>query len=174
MAAQRADLGHGAEAQRRRGAVESTEEALLREHEFVRDEGADDGASWEGRLAARYYNKLYKEYAIIDLSRRGGIGLRWRTEREVARGIGVDVCAERSCDLRQSLRSFEVPFAYEEKGRRKRELVKVKLCPACARKLHSTSEATNDTHGHRRSKKKAQKKHHHNTKNKKKHREKAD
>lgn len=41
--------------------------------------------SWESRLARRYYDKLFKEFAIVDLSRasEGKVGMRWRTEEEV-------------------------------------------------------------------------------------------
>jgi len=107
--------------------------------------------SWEVRLAARYHAKLYKEYAIIDLSRyrSGTFGLRWRTEQEVLRGEGVDVCAAKKCATRLGLQSFEVPFAYDERGAAKYELVKVRLCVACARKLTAISPASSK--GKRRS-----------------------
>ena len=34
------------------------------------------------RMAVKYYNKLFKEYCIADMSRykTGQIGLRWRTQ----------------------------------------------------------------------------------------------
>ena len=119
------------------------EEALRREHEFVRDEERDlaRGGAWEVRLAARYHAKLHKEYAIIDLSKwqKGLFGLRWRTEAEVLEGIGVEVCGAKRCENRLSLQSYEVPFAYEEKGQAKTELVKVRLCAACATKLNHIS-----------------------------------
>ena len=88
-------------------------------HEFVRDD-ARDGASkrWETRMARRYYDELHKEYAICDLSRwrDGAVGLRWRTEAEVLRGKGERTCAARGCDAADGLRSYELPFDYEERG----------------------------------------------------------
>ena len=36
---------------------------------FVRSEEDDSSDSWEVRMARRYYAKLFKEYAIADLSR---------------------------------------------------------------------------------------------------------
>ena len=36
---------------------------------FVRSEEDDSNDSWEVRMARRYYAKLFKEYAIADLSR---------------------------------------------------------------------------------------------------------
>jgi protein FRA10AC1 len=35
---------------------------------FVRDAEDDDG-SWEKRLAKKYYDKLFKEYCLADMSR---------------------------------------------------------------------------------------------------------
>jgi len=34
-------------------------------------------------MAKKYYDKLYKEYALVDLRRfeKGQIGCRWRTEK---------------------------------------------------------------------------------------------
>ena len=57
------------------------------------------------RVAKKYEGKLFKEYAIPDLSRwdTQGVGLRWRTEKEVARGKGVDICGEKSCSERKNL-----------------------------------------------------------------------
>jgi hypothetical protein len=63
---------------------------LIEHHEFVRDESRDGGAaqSWQIRLAKKYYARLFKEYALADLSRykESKVGLRWRTEREVLAG----------------------------------------------------------------------------------------
>ncbi|KAJ8607426.1 hypothetical protein CTAYLR_009987 [Chrysophaeum taylorii] len=114
-------------------------EALARAHEFVRDDERDREcwSSWETRMAARYYRRLHKEYAIVDLSRwqEGACGLRWRTEREVRAGVGERSCAAKQCDSAEGLRSFELPFSYEEHGDHKCELVKVRACRSCASKL---------------------------------------
>ena len=48
-------------------------------------------------LALKYYKKLFKEYAIIDLSKykTGEIGVRWRTRKEVISGKGANICANK-------------------------------------------------------------------------------
>lgn len=92
------------------------------------------------RVAKKYEGKLFKEYAIPDLSRwdTQGVGLRWRTEKEVARGKGVDICGEKRCSERKNLSTFELNFRYKEGGRGevKNALVKVVVCPACEEKLN--------------------------------------
>ncbi len=52
--------------------------------------------SWGKRMAIRYYQKLHKHYALADLTRykEFKIGLRWRTEAEVAPAhAALVVCA---------------------------------------------------------------------------------
>lgn len=92
------------------------------------------------RVAKKYEGKLFKEYAIPDLSRwdTQGVGLRWRTEKEVARGKGVDICGEKRCSERNNLGTFELNFRYKEggKGEVKNALVKVVVCPACEEKMN--------------------------------------
>lgn len=92
------------------------------------------------RVAKKYEGKLFKEYAIPDLSRwdTQGVGLRWRTEKEVARGKGVDICGEKRCSERKNLGTFELNFRYKEGGRGevKNALVKVVVCPACEEKMN--------------------------------------
>ncbi len=56
--------------------------------------------AWERRVARYYYDRLFREYAIADLSRAattGQIGLRWRTQAEVISGRGQFTCAARGC-----------------------------------------------------------------------------
>lgn len=65
----------------------------------------------------------------------GKIGLRWRTEAEVIAGRGQFTCASKHCESDLNLHSYEVPFDYCEKNIRKSELVKVRVCINCARKL---------------------------------------
>lgn len=117
-------------------------EALQEEHQFVRNDELDatNQQDWKVRMARRYYDQLYKEYAIIDLSRHdeGMIGLRWQTEAEVLSGKGQQSCGARKCmstTTEQDLITFELPFSYNEKGEPKMELVKVCLCEACSKKL---------------------------------------
>ena len=65
---------------------------VIREnHQFLWDEDDDDdddeegGRSWERNLAKKYWDKLYKEYCICDLSRykENKVAMRWRIEKEV-------------------------------------------------------------------------------------------
>ena len=114
--------------------------ALKHHHQFVRDDERDRkdmSNSWEVRMARKYYNKLYKEYALADLSlyREGKIGLRWRTEHEVVIGKGQFICGSIPCDERAELRVYELPFRYGENGETKHELVKIRLCGVCAPKI---------------------------------------
>lgn len=113
-----------------------SEEAFFR---FVRDE-EDDAQhmdDWRVRDQIRYYNQLYREYVIMDLSQTDTVGMRWRLEREVLEGKGETICCAKDCPVRLGLQSFEVPFCYQEGGERKVELVKARLCPACLSKLRS-------------------------------------
>lgn len=114
---------------------------VLREnYRFIRSSEDDEGAdhSWEKRLATKYYNKLFKEYCIGDMSRykEGKIGLRWRTQNEVFDGKGQFVCGNKRCNEKENLKSFELNFAYSENGERKNALVKLRVCPECAVKLN--------------------------------------
>ena len=98
--------------------------------------------TWERRLAKKYYDKLFKEYAIADLSRyeEGAIGLRWRTEREVVSGKGQFSCGAKRCEQFNDLESYEVDFSYREAGEKKQALVKLRVCGACARRLNYRHE----------------------------------
>lgn len=127
---------------------QKTDYDILRENfRFIRSDEDDAADSWEVRLAKRYYSKLFKEYAIADLSRHkeGRVGLRWRTQREVVAGRGQFSCGATGCEERRGLASFEVPFAYQEAGERKQALVKLRLCPTHAYQLnyrkHQEAEA---------------------------------
>ncbi|KAG1893852.1 folate-sensitive fragile site protein Fra10Ac1-domain-containing protein [Suillus fuscotomentosus] len=115
---------------------------LKASHKFLRD-GADDEAStsWNDQLAQKYYESLYREFAICDLKhyRSGNFSLRWRTETEVLSGTGETTCANARCvehaASSTSLTTLELPFTYEEHGQRKEALVKVVLCSKCVRKI---------------------------------------
>lgn len=121
---------------------ESDLKALKDCHQFVRDDEVDAKLitnDWKARMARKYYDELYKEFAIIDLSRHeeGLIGLRWRTKEEVVTGKGQHQCGGKRCSDTGSsaLQVFELPFLYQEKGEEKMELVKVTLCTSCTEKL---------------------------------------
>merc|ERR1712168_59453 len=90
------------------------------------------------QLAKNYYDKLFHEYCICDLSRykENKIAMRWQTEKEVKDGKGQFQCGARKCDERDNLRTWEVNFAYQEENERKNALVKVRLCPECSYRLN--------------------------------------
>ena len=112
--------------------------SVLREqHKFLWE--ADDKVdSWEKKLAKTYYDRLFKEYAIADLSRykENKIALRWRIEKEVIEGKGQFACGNKHCQNRENLESWEVNFAYVEQAEKKNALVKLRLCPGCSLKLN--------------------------------------
>ena len=59
------------------------------------------GSNWQERMVQNYHACLYKEYVLADLSRVvdiGKIGLRWRTEKEVADGRGFRSCGNLMCN----------------------------------------------------------------------------
>ncbi|KAF8554468.1 hypothetical protein OG21DRAFT_1376044, partial [Imleria badia] len=118
---------------------------LKASHKFLRDDAEADGStgtSWNDQLAKKYYDSLYREFAICDLKhyKSGNFALRWRTETEVLGGIGETSCANTRCEHHRppctpDLSTLELPFAYEEHGEQKEALVKIVLCPRCVRKL---------------------------------------
>ena len=126
------------------------EDCVAEQHRFLWDNDEASGStsagsalSWEQRLAKKYHDTLYKEYALADMSRyrEGAVGLRWRTETEVFDGKGQFVCGAKGCNADAELASFEVNFAYDEGGgARKNALVKLRLCPGCAAKLNYRRE----------------------------------
>ena len=89
-------------------------------------------------MAKKYYEKLFKEYCICDVSqyKENKIAMRWRTENELKIGKGQFLCGQRKCDERELLRTWEVNFAYVEENEKKNALVKVRLCPDCSYKLN--------------------------------------
>ncbi len=117
----------------------SSEIDILKEHhQFIRSSSA---TTWEDRLARNYDNKLFKEFALINLKhyKSSRIALRWRTRNEVIVGKGQCSCANVDCDVDADLVSWEVPFGYIEHGEKKMALVKVRLCPKCSTKLNCKS-----------------------------------
>uniref|UniRef100_A0A3B3E295 FRA10A associated CGG repeat 1 n=1 Tax=Oryzias melastigma TaxID=30732 RepID=A0A3B3E295_ORYME len=113
----------------KRSAVkDKTDLDVLREnHRFLwRDEDEDD-MTWEKELAKKYYDKLFKEYCIADLSRykENKFGFRWRTENEVVSGKGQFQCGHKRCEKDEGLKSWEVNFAYVEHGEKRNALVKL-------------------------------------------------
>lgn len=94
--------------------------------------------TWEKRLAKKYYDKLFKEYCIADLSRykENKFGFRWRIEKEVISGKGQFFCGNKHCDEKEGLKSWEVNFGYIEHGEKRNALVKLRLCQECSFKLN--------------------------------------
>ncbi|CAG8466551.1 5500_t:CDS:2 [Ambispora leptoticha] len=117
-----------------------TEFDILKEnHKFLRSEAEDEQElTWEQRVAKKYYDKLFKEYCIVELKyyKEGKIALRWRIEKEVMSGKGQFECASTRCSESNGLKSWEVNFAYMEDGEKKNALVKIRLCPKCSEKLN--------------------------------------
>ncbi|KAJ8906338.1 hypothetical protein NDN08_002831 [Rhodosorus marinus] len=117
-----------------------TDADVLRENfEFLRedDDVPLEEMSYEEKLARKHYDRMFKEYAIANLSRYrdGLLGLRWCTEEEVRTGKGSQVCGEERCRRSNGLLTFEVPFSYEEKRTKKTTLVKLSLCSKHSRRL---------------------------------------
>ncbi len=106
---------------------------------FLRSDEEMVGDTWEKKVAIKYYDKLFKEYCLADLSRHkeSKIGMRWRTQKEVFSGKGQFACGNIACNVREDLSSYEVPFSYKEDGQEKMALVKLRCCPACALKVSS-------------------------------------
>ncbi|XP_032516613.2 protein FRA10AC1 homolog isoform X2 [Danaus plexippus] len=124
-------------------------------HKFLWEE--DDVAdTWEKQLAKKYYDKLFKEYCICDLSmyKRNKVALRWRVESEVVLGKGQFQCGAKRCNNATDLKSWEVNFAYIEENVKKNALVKLRLCPECSAKLNYRSKKREVKRLKRRSKRK--------------------
>lgn len=147
--------------------VTSTDyEELKKHYKFVLPESAtNEGSSWQDRMVENYHSHLYKEFAIVDLSVPGRIGLRFRTKAEVVSGKGFQTCANKHCPSYQhpeeyskearnrhlanqqeessgvgeGLCDYEVPFQYVEENESKMELVKLRLCRKCAPLLKERS-----------------------------------
>ncbi|XP_009276295.1 PREDICTED: protein FRA10AC1 [Aptenodytes forsteri] len=124
---------------RRSGANDKTDLDVIREnHRFLWNEDDEADMNWEKRLAKKYYDKLFKEYCIADLSRykENKFGFRWRHEKEVISGKGQFSCGNKHCDEEEGLKSWEVNFGYVEHGEKRNALVKLRLCPECSYKLN--------------------------------------
>lgn len=113
-------------------------------HRFLwEDEDGDEvetkGLKWEQRIAKKYWDKLFKEYAICDLTqyKKNRIAFRWRIEKEVVDGKGQFICGQKkTCNLKEGIRTWEVNFGYTEDEKKKFALVKVRLCAECSAKLN--------------------------------------
>ncbi|EDV20776.1 uncharacterized protein TRIADDRAFT_60773 [Trichoplax adhaerens] len=124
--------------QRSRANDKNDYDILREQHRFVWEDDDDNDNNWDKRLAKKYYDRLYKEYCVADLSKykENKIALRWRIEREVIGGKGQFLCGNLKCGASDNLRSWEVNFGYVERGEKKNALVKLRLCPKCSDKLN--------------------------------------
>uniref|UniRef100_A0A673G0N2 FRA10A associated CGG repeat 1 n=1 Tax=Sinocyclocheilus rhinocerous TaxID=307959 RepID=A0A673G0N2_9TELE len=133
---------------RRSMSKDKTDLDVVREnHRFLWREEDEEDMTWEKELAKKYYDKLFKEYCIADLSRykENKFGFRWRVENEVISGKGQFHCGNKRCENKEGLKSWEVNFAYVEQGEKRNALVKLRLCPECSFKLnyhHKRKEVT--------------------------------
>ncbi|KAJ7094291.1 folate-sensitive fragile site protein Fra10Ac1-domain-containing protein [Mycena epipterygia] len=121
-------------------------EILKASHKFLREDDREKGQalSWDEQLATKYYDSLFREYAVCDLKhyKSGNFSLRWRTEAEVLAGAGETTCGNTRCEHHgpgsrrpPPLSTLELPFAYTEGGESKSALVKAVLCERCLGKL---------------------------------------
>ena len=115
-----------------------TDSDIIREnHRFLWEE-EDEASTWGQKLAKTYYDRLFKEYCLCDLSRykEKKVGMRWRTEKELIVGKGQFFCGNVHCSTDENLNTWEVLFGYVEHGQKKNALVKLRLCEKCSDKLH--------------------------------------
>jgi len=119
---------------------ENDQEILKKHYQFVRSSSSESSSSndqYGEQLAQEYERKLFRDYAVADLSKskEGKLGLRWRNEKEVLLHKGELICASITCSEDHDLKSSLVNFAYRENGEMKQCLVKLCLCPSCDKKL---------------------------------------
>ncbi|KAM4702847.1 protein FRA10AC1 homolog [Rhinophrynus dorsalis] len=124
--------------QRSKGSDKTDLDVIRENHRFLWQEEDEDDMTWEKKLAKKYYDKLFKEYCIADLSKykENKFGFRWRVEKEVISGKGQFCCGNKRCDEKEGLKSWEVNFGYVEHGEKKNALVKLRLCPECSYRLN--------------------------------------
>uniref|UniRef100_A0A0N5BFL1 Protein FRA10AC1 n=1 Tax=Strongyloides papillosus TaxID=174720 RepID=A0A0N5BFL1_STREA len=122
---------------------------IVKNHmKFIYDTNVDENRmTWEEKLAKRYYDRIYKEFCIADLSKykENKIALRWRLEMEVKKGKGQFICGGKDCEIIENLSTWEVNFKYKDEDEIKNALVKVRLCEECSKKLnfHSVKKKIN-------------------------------
>ncbi|XP_063818152.1 protein FRA10AC1 isoform X2 [Pseudophryne corroboree] len=121
-----------------RGDRKTDLDVIRENHRFLWQEEDEEEMTWEKRLAKKYYDKLFKEYCIADLSKykENKFGFRWRVEKEVISGKGQFCCGNKRCEEKEGLKSWEVNFGYLEHGEKRNALVKLRLCPECSYKLN--------------------------------------
>lgn len=74
-----------------------------------------------GAACKRYYDKLLKSIALLTCQDKDNqFGMRWRMEKEVVSGKGQFACANKKCDERKKLRTWEVNFGYFKVSKEKK------------------------------------------------------
>uniref|UniRef100_A0A8D0GBU6 FRA10A associated CGG repeat 1 n=1 Tax=Sphenodon punctatus TaxID=8508 RepID=A0A8D0GBU6_SPHPU len=108
---------------KRSGVNDKTDLDVVREnHKFLWKEEDEVDMNWEKRLAKKYYDKLFKEYCVADLSRYK----ENKVHLEVVLGrLGQFSCGNKHCNEKGGLRSWEVNFGYVEHGEKRNALVKL-------------------------------------------------
>ncbi|XP_035231947.1 LOW QUALITY PROTEIN: protein FRA10AC1-like [Stegodyphus dumicola] len=115
-----------------------TDHDIIKENHRFLWEDDDETHTWGEKLAKKYYDRLFREYCLCDLSyyRKQRIGLRWRTENELVIGKGQFFCGSIHCNENDNLNSWEIRFGYVEHGESKSALVTLRLCEKCSYKLN--------------------------------------
>lgn len=90
------------------------QDVLKQEYRFIRTGEDNDDSTYEKRLAKKYYDQLFKEYCICDMTfyKQGKVGMRWRVEKEVFAGKGQFVCGNKRCKAKERLKSYEVRVVF--------------------------------------------------------------
>lgn len=72
--------------------IQTEYDILKKNFKFIRTDEDNDNSTWEKRIAKKYYDKLYKEYCLANLTyyKEGKIALRWRIEKELISGKGIN------------------------------------------------------------------------------------
>lgn len=82
---------------------------VIREnHRFLWDNVDESKLTWDEQLAKKYYEKLYHEYCICDLTRykENKIAMRWQTEKEVKDGKGQFECAAKKVQRNKQFKNL--------------------------------------------------------------------
>uniref|UniRef100_A0A3B4AU39 Uncharacterized protein n=1 Tax=Periophthalmus magnuspinnatus TaxID=409849 RepID=A0A3B4AU39_9GOBI len=111
---------------KRSAAKDKTDYDVIREnHHFLWREEDEEEMTWEKDLAKKYYDKLFKEYCIADLSRykENKVSMLSLNLIEV---VSQFQCGHKRCDNNDGLKSWEVNFAYVEQGEKRNALVKLR------------------------------------------------
>ncbi|XP_075468914.1 protein FRA10AC1 homolog isoform X2 [Ascaphus truei] len=130
-------------------ANDKTDLDVIREnHRFLWQEEDEEDMTWEKKLSKKYYDKLFKEYCIADLSKykENKFGFRWRVEKEVFSGKGL--CPECSYRLNFHHRRREVQpnvtKGQEEEGEPARKKSKISRSQKKKKSKDSSTDKQDD------------------------------